>query len=122
MSTRPHPLDQVGIRFGIAGALLVAVVIVSGLARVDDGYVLGAVLVATAALGATVNRGLAAVLGLTAWALATGFVTNAYGLLTFAGADLELMAALVVSPVLTSHLAGAARHEVHGSSVPRRTS
>ncbi|GAB7005020.1 hypothetical protein JCM18899A_24930 [Nocardioides sp. AN3] len=104
MSTRPHPLDQVEIRFGIGGGVLVLAVIAARLAGLDEAYAALLLLGVCAVLGGTVGRGRAAVLGLTAWALVTGFVTHRYGVLTFAPSDLLLMLVLVVATVGSSSL------------------
>jgi hypothetical protein len=110
VTNRPHPLDQVEIRFGIGAGGLVLAVIVARLAGLDEAPAAVLLLGVTAALGATVGRGLAALLGLTAWALLTGFVTHRYGVLTFAPADLLLMAVLLASAVGASSVA---RHAPH---------
>jgi hypothetical protein len=105
VSTTCHPLDQVGIRFAAAGGVLVAAVGLPRLAGLDELGTLGVVLVSATVLGATVTPGLAATLGITAWALFTGFVVNDYGLLTFAPADLGRLVVLVLVPALLSGLA-----------------
>lgn len=108
MTNRPHPLDQVEIRFGIAGGLVVLVLCAVRLAGLDDGYAFGLLLVTTVALSAAVNRRLAVLLGLSTWALCTGFLTNTYGVLTFSPRDLALMGELVATSLLISHLAAVA--------------
>ena len=102
VSTRPHPLDQVEIRFGIGGGVLVLTTLAARLADLDEQYAALLLLAVSAILGATVGRVRAAALGLTAWALLTGFVTNRYGALTFAPSDLLLMTALVATAVGSS--------------------
>jgi hypothetical protein len=110
VSTRPHPLDQVELRFGIGGGVLVVAVLLARLAALDEAYAALLVASVAAVLGAVVGRGRAAVLGLTAWALLTGFVTHRYGLLTFTPSDLMLLALLVATSVGASALVRRTAH------------
>ena len=119
VSTRPHPLDQVEIRFGIGGGVLVLTTLATRLAGLDEQYAAVALLSVAAVLGATVGRVRAAVLGLTAWALLTGFVTHRYGTLTFAPPDLLLMAALVATAVGGSCVVQRASHPPRPVRAPR---
>ncbi|MDH2412974.1 hypothetical protein [Nocardioides sp. CER19] len=118
MTNRPHPLDQVEFRFGIGAGGLVLAVIVARLAGLDEAHAAVLLLGVTAALGATVSRALAALLGLTAWALLTGFVTHRYGVLTFALSDLLLMTALLAGALGGSSVA---THAVRHHRTPHRS-
>ena len=119
MSIRPHPLDQVEIRFGIGGGVLVLTTVAARLAGLDEQYAALALLAVAAVLGATVGRVRAAVLGLTAWALLTGFVTHRYGVLTFAPSDLLLMTALVATAVGASSVVQHASRPAPSVPAPR---
>lgn len=99
MTDRPHPLDQIEIRFGAGGGVLVLTVVLARLARLDEPYAALLVLVVTAALATTVGRGRAVVLGMTGWALFTGFLVHRYGVLTLAPGDLLLLAVLTTVAV-----------------------
>lgn len=99
-----HLLDESGVRLGVAGALLVLVLCVVCWAGVPDKD--GIELVATALLALTVTRGGGLLLGLTSWALLTGFVTNRYGRLTFSPHDLLLLAVSLTLGVGAAHVSG----------------
>jgi hypothetical protein len=103
-SPRPHPLDQVEIRFGLAGGVLVLAVAAARLLGLDVEYAGLLLLVVCAGLAGAVGRGRAVVLGLTAWALLTGFVAHRYGELSLAPADLRLMAVFVATALASSRL------------------
>lgn len=93
---RPHVLDQWELRFAIAGLSQVVVILAVHLAHLPRGASFGALLVVTAAFGLSVGPLAAGSLGLVGWALFTGFVTNAYGQLTFRAEDVRLLGLLVV--------------------------
>lgn len=97
-----HVLDESGVRLGVAGALLVIVLCVVCWAGAPDKD--GIELVATGLLALTVSRGGGLLLGITCWALVTGFVTNRFGQLTFGPHDLLLLAASVGLGVGAAHL------------------
>jgi hypothetical protein len=89
--------DEPGVRFGIAEAAPVAALLVAAALRLDAGLTLGLVAVTTvAAAGTLLGPGWSAGLGLSAWAMFTGFAEHSMGTLTFAGGDLLRLAGLVV--------------------------
>jgi hypothetical protein len=95
-TARQHLVDEPGIRFGLANALLVMTLLGAAAARLA--------LAATTSLAVLV-AGLASVglpvlmtawIGLVAWALVTGFVVNQYGELTFQDGDLVRLGVFAV--------------------------
>ena len=84
--------------------LLVVVLCVVCWAGVPDKD--GIVPVATALLALTVTRGGGLLLGLTCWALLTGFVSNRFGQLTFRPHDLMLLALCLALGAGAAQLSG----------------
>jgi hypothetical protein len=102
-----HVLEQAGVRLGVAGgAEYVAMgVLVAAGAPTSAGV---AVLLALTALASpTLPRPAALLLGVTGWALTTGFLVNGLGQLTFRGGDLLRLAAYAaVAALLAEHRPG----------------
>lgn len=84
-------LEETEVRLGVAAGLLVVVLCAICWSGVPDRD--GIELSATALLSLTVTPRGGALLGITCWALLTGFVTHRDGRLTFDAHDLLLMAA-----------------------------
>jgi hypothetical protein len=85
-------VDDPGIWFGVAIALVICAYLVAGALRLDPVETASAAIV-VAGLAATRLPSLVTVaLGVVAWAFFTGFIENAFGQLTFAGHDLEHLA------------------------------
>lgn len=105
-----HVLEESGVRLGVAGGLLVVVLCVVCSTGVPDKD--GIELLATALLALTVTRGGGVLLGVTSWALLTGFVTNRYGRLTFGPHDLVLLGVALAVSVGAAHLSPLARRRV----------
>lgn len=104
MSDRPHPLDQVELRFGLGGAVLLLVLLLAGAARLPEAATLALLVPVTAAVAAVVDLRHAALLGATTWALFTGFVTHHDGRLALGTGDLRTLAGLVVAALVSSLL------------------
>lgn len=86
----PRLRDAAGVRLGIAHALLLlAVPVVSGAGVVTADVVL---VVLAGAACTTLPRRVSMLTGVVAWAWATGFAENSYGVLTFSPADLVRLA------------------------------
>jgi hypothetical protein len=96
--------DEVGVRFGIGGGVLLGLSGVVVAARLPSEYGVGLLLVATLLLSAWLDRPHALGLGLAGWAFATGFAVNTLGVLTLAPLDLLRMAGFVVAALLISRL------------------
>lgn len=92
--------DLCEVRF--AGAGLVLAVVVAGCRVVGAGAALATAVVGLCCLVLclALPLRLAVVVGLTAWALVTGFVSNELGVLTFRDADLLRLGALLVLAVV----------------------
>jgi hypothetical protein len=97
-------VDQVEIRLGLGIGLFIGVLGLVGLADLEEGYRFGIALCLVAALGATLTPRYAALLAISAWAILTGFVINAYGVLTFGHLELALLAELFALTVGASLL------------------
>lgn len=95
-------LDESEVRLGVAGGLLVVVLCAVCWTGVPDRD--GIELTATALLSLTVTRWGGVLLGVTCWALLTGFVTHHDGRLTFAPHDLVLLAAALAVSVSAAQL------------------
>jgi hypothetical protein len=95
----PHLVDQPGIRFGLANALLVVGFFAATLAGlgIDDTEFLAVVLAGLAGVGLSLL--MAASLGAIAWAMFTGFVENDYGQLTLTRDDLVRLGVFTVCSV-----------------------
>ena len=94
-TTAPTMVAEPGVRFGLAHLLLVVALLVTGAAGLTTS--LAFVVVAGAAAAGSVGLGLAwaAGVGVSAWALFTGFAEHSAGLLTFSDLDLLRLAMLV---------------------------
>jgi hypothetical protein len=101
--------DEVGLRFGFAEAALVAALLVASLFRLDEQLTLAVVAATTLAAGALLGPVWAAGLGVSAWAMFTGFSENTLGTLTLASGDLLRLALLVVGCAVVAVVAGATR-------------
>jgi hypothetical protein len=101
--------DEVGLRFGFAEAALVAALLVASLFRLDEQLTLAVVAATTLAAGALLGPVWAAGLGVSAWAMFTGFSENTLGTLTLASGDLLRLALLVVGCAVVAAVAGATR-------------
>lgn len=96
--------DEPGIRFGIAQALVLLALVLSrpfGLGTLATDALLVTV---GAAVGAFLNWSALAFTGVLAWAWATGFVENQYGVLSFTGPDLERLGASVAGALLLAEV------------------
>jgi hypothetical protein len=102
VTTTPRASDEDGIRFGIAEAALVGALLVASLFRLDQQLTLALVAVTTVSAGALVGPVWAAGLGVSAWAMFTGFAEHTFGILTFAGPDLLRLGLLVVGCALVA--------------------
>ncbi|HSV40558.1 MAG TPA: hypothetical protein VLI04_17475 [Nocardioidaceae bacterium] len=83
------------LRFAYAQGAIVAVLFAAALLELDPWPTLITVGIVTMRYASRLPEAYAVVLGLVAWAFYTGFVTNAYGLLTFDDADLARLALLM---------------------------
>lgn len=101
---QPRPTDQVEIRFGIGGAVLVTVSAATIAFRLPDAYVATALLLATGLACLVLSGGFAALLGATGWALVDGFSIHSYGQLGLGGSDLALLGGFVVVAVVAAFL------------------
>jgi hypothetical protein len=115
MSHRPHPLDQVELRFGLGGAVLVVLLLGVRATGLPEAAALTVLLLATTALAALVDLPYAALLGLTAWALFTGFVSHGDGVLGLAASDLRVLA-LLLGTALTATLVARRPHPLAARS------
>jgi len=86
-TTLPQLRDEPGIRFGIAHAVLIAVLLVAGLLGLGSTATEVLVVLVMGLVSAGLPWPLRPVIGVIAWAFVTGFVVNAAGQLTFDGAD-----------------------------------
>lgn len=94
--------DETWIRFGIAEAALVAALLVASALRLDEQLTLALVALTTVAAGTLLAPVCAAGLGVSAWAMFTGFSENSLGTLTFAGPDLLRLGLLVAGCALVA--------------------
>ena len=99
-----------GVRFGIANALLVVVLIAAWAARLDTAETAWAAVLAAGLLGAGLSRPMSAWLGVIAWAFYTGFVENRFGELTLAGDDVRRLVVFTVAAFALSMTARSFRH------------
>jgi hypothetical protein len=88
---------QTGVRFGIANGLLIAAFFAAAVARLDATETAWTVVLTAGLLGLGLSLLMTACLGAIAWAWFTGFVEHRFGLLTFAGHDLQRFAVFVVA-------------------------
>lgn len=88
-------MDQTGVRLGVSGGVLYAAMGLLVAVGVPAGAGVGVLLLLTAACCPVLSRPGALLLGVAGWALATGFLVNALGQLTFAPADLLRLGAYV---------------------------
>jgi hypothetical protein len=96
--------EEPGIRWSIANGLLLFVAMVL-IAAGAGALVADTVLVVVAGLAcAALPRTVAAVTGIVAWAWATGFAENRYGVLTSSVGDLTRLAASAAGAVLVAAL------------------
>jgi hypothetical protein len=102
LTTRPaHAVPRMtaepGVRFGIANAVVVAVLLAASVAPLTTAETAWVAVLSAGLAGAALRWTRAAVLGLIAWAWYTGFAENGYGQLTFAGGDLRRVALFIVA-------------------------
>lgn len=86
-------LEQTGVRLGVAGGVEYVAMGVLVAAHAPSPAGVAVLLVVTALACPVLPRPAALLLGVTGWALATGFLVNGLGQLTFGGADLLRLAA-----------------------------
>ena len=100
----PRMREEPGVRWGIANTLLLlALPVLVGTGA--EVVITDTVLAVVAGLGcAALPRRVAAVTGIVAWAWATGFSENRYGVLTVSSADLTRLGASAVGAVLVAAL------------------
>jgi hypothetical protein len=96
--------DEPGVQLGIAEVALVAVLLVGGLLRLEHQITLVVVLVTLAYGGSRLGPSWAAGLGLSAWAMFTGFAENTLGTLTFAQGDVIRLALMVAGCAAVAHV------------------
>jgi len=85
--------DQVGVRLGVAGGVEYVAMGVLVAAHVPSPAGVAVLLVLTALASPVLTRAAAILLGVAGWALATGFLVNGLGQLTFGPGDLLRLAA-----------------------------
>jgi hypothetical protein len=115
---RPERLvDDSGIWFGIAVALVILTLLVTGLAGLGAVPSAAAVILVGGLAAARLPGLIALALGGVAWAFFTGFIENSFGQLTFAEGDVARLAAFSVATAVLAHvvrrgarLGSAARH------------
>lgn len=112
-----HLLDESEVRLGVAGGLLVVVLCVVCWTGVPDRD--GIELTATALLSLTVTRWGGVLLGVTCWALLTGFVTHHDARLTFARHDLLLLACSLALAVGAAQVSALRRGREESVRAPR---
>ncbi len=88
VKTRSRMTDEAGVRFGIATGAQIAVLLVAGIFGLGPVGTAVLLVVVAAIVGRSLQPVVVLALGVVAWAFFTGFVENAYGLLTFAAGDL----------------------------------
>jgi hypothetical protein len=94
--------EEPGIRFGIANGLLPLALLVpwaAGSGVVPTEVVL---IVLAGVACARLPRAVAALTGMVAWAWATGFTENEYGVLTFSASDLIRLGCAVVGTAIVA--------------------
>lgn len=96
--------DEPGIRLGLAEAALVAVLLAGGLLRLEHQVTLVVVLLTLAYAGSRLGPLWAAGVGLSAWAMFTGFAENTFGTLTFAQGDVVRLALMVAGCAAVAHV------------------
>jgi hypothetical protein len=91
----PQLVDEPGVRFGIANAVVVLALLAAAATHLglESTTVLVVLVAGLAATG--IPLGFALGLGLASWAMVTGFVENRFGELTFGRGDLLRLALLV---------------------------
>jgi hypothetical protein len=80
--------DQVGVRLGVAGGVEYVAMGLLVATHAPSPAGVAVLLVMTALASPVLTRAAAVLLGVTGWALATGFLVNGLGQLTFAPGDL----------------------------------
>jgi hypothetical protein len=99
--------DQDGVRLGVAGGLAYVAMGVLVTAHVSAPAGVAVLLTVTALSSLALSRPAALLLGASGWALATGFLVNGLGALTFAADDLvRLGVYLSTAIVLAGRWAG----------------
>ena len=86
-------LEQAGVRLGVAGGVEYVAMGVLVAAHAPTPAGVAVLLVLTALASPVLPRPAALLLGVTGWALATGFLVNGLGQLTFTVGDLLRLAA-----------------------------
>jgi hypothetical protein len=96
--------DEIGVRFGVGGAVLffLSGVVVAG--RLPDAYGVALLLTATGMLSVWLDGPHAIGLGVAGWAFATGFAVNTLGVLTLTPLDLLRLFGFVLAAMATSRL------------------
>ncbi|MCW2757046.1 MAG: hypothetical protein JWO46_792 [Nocardioidaceae bacterium] len=96
--------DEPGIQLGLAEAALAAVLLVGGLLRLEHQITLVVVLLTLLYAGSRLGSLWAAGLGLSAWAMFTGFAENTLGTLTFAQGDVLRLGLMVAGCAAVAHV------------------
>lgn len=102
-------LDVDHVRTGIGGGSLLVVTSALVVTRVPTPAFSAVLVVATMVVASAVGRPGALLLGVTGWALCTGFGVNELGQLTFAPADLLRLAVYVGGAVVLGGTRGSAQ-------------
>lgn len=82
------PLSRPEVCFGMAGGTLLVAAAVCAALPLSGGYGVVLLLAVATAWCVVLPLGLGVAVGVSAWAFATGFAINDFGVLTFAPADL----------------------------------
>lgn len=93
-----------GVRLGIAHGMLVSSLLVAGGLGLGVGVTFMLTVVTAAVAALALGPVWRAGIGLSAWALFTGFAENRFGLLTFTNPDLARLTVLLVSTTVVSRL------------------
>jgi hypothetical protein len=109
--------DQPGVRLGIAGGVLFVATGAAVALHLPHGYAAAALLILTLLCCPVLPRAGAVFLGISGWAMTTGFVENDLGQLTFASHDLLRLRVYVGATALG---AGRARAPQCRPGSPRR--
>ena len=99
--------EQAGVRLGVAGGVEYVAMGVLVTVHAPSAVGVGVLLALTALASPALPRPAAVLLGVSAWALATGFVVNELGRLTFSPGDLARLGAHAgVALLLADHWRG----------------
>ncbi|MBO9523550.1 MAG: hypothetical protein J7518_18625 [Nocardioidaceae bacterium] len=96
MQTPPRMRDENGVRFGMAAGTEVAALTTAGLAGLAPLPTAVWLVLASALAARRLPGWVVLAVGAIGWAFFTGFVENAYGVLTFSDADLVRLGLFVL--------------------------